>query len=132
QTVELAALVHVPNSVVGILLLAIGTNIPEIAIIFRSRNSEEEKLAVGNILGSAAINTGTLGLLGIIASPSLPNYVSLIPAITFLVVTLIVFAALAKTGSEITRREGYLLFTIYTVFILLEFSSLLSSSTTIS
>ncbi|MCA9379114.1 sodium:calcium antiporter, partial [Candidatus Dojkabacteria bacterium] len=90
QTVELAALVHVPNSVVGILLLAIGTNIPEIAIIFRSRNSEEEKLAVGNILGSAAINTGTLGLLGIIASPSLPNYVSLIPAITFLVVTLIV------------------------------------------
>lgn len=126
KTVELAGILNIPNSLVGILLLSVGTNIPEITIIFRSRNTEEEKLAVGNLLGSAALNTGMLGILGMISTPTIANFTALIPAIIFLVVALVIFAVLAKTGSEITRAEGYLLLTIYLVFILVEVGSLLN------
>lgn len=132
KTVELAELLHVSNALVGILLLSIGTNVPEIAIIFRSRTSEEEKLAVGNIIGSAAINTGILGLVGIIAAPVLVNFTTLIPAMAFLLTALIIFAVLVRTGNEITRHEGYLLAVIYLAFILLEIASLLNNSSVAS
>ncbi len=126
---QLATVLAIPPSIVGLLILAVGTNTPELAVALRSNGAEEEKLATGNMLGSATVNTGVLGLLGIISPYTSPTAGSspFLPGLFWLAVALLVFGFLARSDKELTRREGIFLLAIYTCFIILEGFFLLNS-----
>lgn len=117
---NLALAVGIPNAVVGLLVLALGTNVPELVIMLRSQGTESGKLVTGNLMGSASLNTGTLGLIGVLAPHHLANYSALIPVMTMLGLSLIIFAYLAYTGKELTYREGGILVGLYLAFLVAE------------
>lgn len=108
----------IPASIVGLLVLGLGTNLPEITILFRANNLEGRKLAVGNLIGSASVNTATLGLIGIVYPHSVPNYASLHPALLILGGVLVTIVFLANTGQEITKREAFVLLGLYLSFLI--------------
>jgi len=113
-------LLNIPESVVGILMISLGTNIPEITILFRSKGKDGAKLAVGNFLGSACANTGILGLLAILAPHDLTYFSSIVPTILFLILAIIMFGILAWSDKEISRREALILLSIYFLLIFAE------------
>lgn len=71
--VELANLFHVKKIIIGAVAVALGTSIPEMAVsisaLSRNATRHEEKLVIGNILGSNIFNilfgVGILGLYGV-------------------------------------------------------------------
>lgn len=115
-----AALLYVPEAIVGLLVLALGTNIPEIIIALRSKNGQTEQMAVGNFVGSAAINTAILGVLAIISTGELSSAGSLIPSMIVLITTLILFGIVAWSDHRIKRSEGLILVGVYCLMILTE------------
>ena len=58
--------------VVGVILLAIGTSLPELVVIVVAAKRKEHELALGNIIGSNLFNTlAVVGVAGLIATPAL-------------------------------------------------------------
>lgn len=112
-SISLANLLNVPKSVIGILVLAVGTNLPELTILFRSQGKDKENLAIGNFIGSACVNVGTLGLLGILSPHEISNFSSYIPIIVLLSLAILLVGAMAWTKNEISRREAGVLLLIY-------------------
>lgn len=56
---------HLGQALGGVILLAITTNLPEIAITFNAARSHALGIAIGNILGGIAVQTVVLALLDI-------------------------------------------------------------------
>lgn len=71
--IELAKLIHIPEIIIGAVAVALGTSIPELAVsvaaLRKDASKNEEKLVIGNILGSNIFNilfgAGVIGLFGI-------------------------------------------------------------------
>jgi len=53
---EVATLMLVPVSVLSIVLVALGTSLPELAVSFQAVRRGEAEMAIGNIFGSNAFN----------------------------------------------------------------------------
>src|SRR3954462_7886498 len=63
QTDVLATRLHLGSALGGLILLALATNLPEIAIVASAAISGDVGVAVGNILGGIAIQTVVLVVL---------------------------------------------------------------------
>src|SRR5919206_2148504 len=63
QTDVLSARLHLGSALGGLILLALATNLPEIAIVASAAVSGDVGVAVGNILGGIAIQTTVLVVL---------------------------------------------------------------------
>jgi len=120
QAVYFAVMLSVPSSLIGLLMLSIGTNIPEIVIAFRSIFRGRSDIAFGDYLGSAAMNTLIFGGLAI-ASGSFEVESSEFVMTTVLMVSgLVLLWVFAQSKSIISRKEGVVLFLFYVVFFILQ------------
>ena len=91
--------------VTGLLLVAFGTSIPELAVNARAFVTGSQSLALGNAIGSNIVNFGlTLGLAAIVA-PLLVRWRALAPLLICLIVATIALVALGYDG-VLTRVEG--------------------------
>jgi cation:H+ antiporter len=123
--IRLATLLNVDSALIGVFLLALGTNLPELTVMARAKNLENKKLAVGNFLGSACLNVGTLGLLGLISPHRITTFSALAPGLAFLAIALVMFVVLARTGKEITRKEGLAFIGAYLIFVCISIGQLI-------
>ena len=63
---NIAAIYHVPDVIVGITIVALGTSIPELAVSITSAFKKQHKMVVGTIIGSNIFNT-----VAVLAIPAL-------------------------------------------------------------
>lgn len=67
--VDIAAILGIPNSVVGLTILAIGTSLPELATTVVAALKRESELAVGNVIGSNILNLFAIMGVAAVVSP---------------------------------------------------------------
>lgn len=120
--VEIAADIAIelvmPPILIGMVIVSIGTTLPEIFFETNSVLKGHSSLAIGDLLGSLVVNsTLILGAVAMI-EPIKAHFFSFILSTFFLVIALISFIVASKTGRRITRREGILLLMLYVLFIL--------------
>lgn len=108
----------IPLSFIGLLLLSIGTNIPEIAIGVRCAFGKHDGIATGDYLGSAAANTLIFGVLSIMNGPFVIERSEFIPTFFVLLLGLGLFYVLYQSGKVLSRREGLVLLSLYILFVL--------------
>lgn len=128
-SVSLGTAFGVSEALIGLLVLAIGTNLPELTILFRAQSSSQKTLAVGNIIGSATINTLIFGVLVLISGGLVlhaNDFIAMIPVIVILSLTIVAFVYFSWTGRKLTRNEGFLLIACYVSLVLTELLILLS------
>lgn len=91
----------------GLLLVAFGTSIPELAVNARAFAVGSQSLALGNAIGSNIVNFGlTLGLAAI-AAPLVVRWRALVPLLLCLIVATAALLALALFGDGVLNRaEG--------------------------
>ncbi|MDD3897310.1 MAG: sodium:calcium antiporter [Candidatus Peribacteraceae bacterium] len=120
EAVYFAELLQVPLSFIGLLLLAIGTNIPELVIAVRGVLGRHKDIAFGDYLGSAAANTLLIGLLAIVNGSFILERSEFIPAFLLMGVGFTLFFIFARTKAFLSRWEGWVLFLLYIVFMVFQ------------
>lgn len=124
---QVALNLGVSQTVIGILMLAIGTNLPEITILLTAKKLEEEELAIGSFFGSACVNVAILGILGLTSRGfEISDYISVVSALVILTVTIILFTIFSWTSRKLSKYEGMLLLSMYVAFLTAEIIILLS------
>jgi cation:H+ antiporter len=122
-SIEIANFMGISVFVIGLIVIAVGTSLPELAFSFRSLEDHEPSMFFGNILGSTVINsTLILGLTSFIYPiriGSLDKYFEAV--ITFLVVSVALWL-FVRTKHRLDRWEAGILIFIYIIFAALEFS----------
>lgn len=105
---------------VSLIVVAIGTNMPEISIMLRSVISGKKDVALADYLGSASANTLLLGVFTLMHGQTvqLPNH--FFQRFSFLALGLILFFVFARSKNTLSRREGLVLFSLYVGFIVVE------------
>lgn len=120
ETTRLAQIIDMSPFVVGLLMLAFGTNLPETAIAARSALLKKKAVAFGNYLGSAAFNTLLLGIMIIFSGGYVVIENHAVFTLTIFLVGLSLFFLFAKSKRVISRREGLILLSLYLTIAILE------------
>jgi cation:H+ antiporter len=118
-SLSIAEALGVSNVVIGILVVALGTSLPELAVSLVSAMKGEYGLAIGNIVGSNIFNLlAVVGVAAVIApSPMAPSVLSL-HIFVMVAFTLVLFAMTYDYDgkSELSRIEGVALLTAFIAY----------------
>ncbi len=120
QTMYFAQVLNVSPFLISLLVISIGTNIPELSIVARSFFMKNTETAFGDYVGSAAFNTFIYGILTIYYGKTIILTNSYFISLLFLTGGLFAFYLMSKTEHKISRHEGFLLLLIYAVFLSVE------------
>lgn len=114
----MAYMLNVSKTVVGLVIVALGTSLPEIACSVVAATKNKGDIAIGNIVGSSIFNL--LAILGATALIHPFRAEDLQPLELVFMVGLAVFLfPLARSGYSLRRWEGIILLAIYVAFLAL-------------
>ncbi len=118
---KLAEFFDLPLVIIGAILVAFGTSLPEISFGIRSIVTGHKDMVLGNAMGSVVINsTLVLGLAAIISPINIPDLFPYFKGIIFTLLTCSFFVLFARTDRKITKKEAYFLIGIYFLFIVFQ------------
>jgi cation:H+ antiporter len=129
EAVYFSEIMSVPSSIIGLLLLSIGTNVPELVIAFRSILKGRKDIAFGDYLGSTLANTATFGVLAISNSSFNVEENEFLFTAILMIIGFTMFYIFATSKNKITRKEGFYLAGIYAIFVLVQFATLIKFAT---
>ncbi|MEQ8665044.1 MAG: calcium/sodium antiporter [Rhodospirillales bacterium] len=118
--VELAGQFGVPDLVIGLTIVAVGTSLPEFAASVTAARRGHADMALGNVLGSNLFNTlAVVGLAGVISPIDVPIEVinrdlPIVALITFAL--LIACLGFKQRAGRINRTEGACLVTAFIAY----------------
>lgn len=108
---------HIPEIIIGLTIVSIGTSLPELMVSLKSAMSGHSDMSVGNVVGSNVCNLLLiLGLASAINPIKFKKETRLIEIPICLVLT-IIFGILCNTNNIISRPESILLIILFTMFI---------------
>lgn len=115
--VELATFYEVPDEVIGLTLVAVGTSLPELTVSIVAAYRGHSDVCIGNVLGSNIFNLfGILGLTAIITPVPFSDKIIIFDLWALLGVTLLLVVVML-TGRRVSRAEAFLLLILYGVYI---------------
>lgn len=115
--VDIARQFHVPETVIGLTLIAIGTSLPELATTVMAALRRQADVALGNVIGSNMFN-----LLAIIGIASFVGPIPVDPGLLHFDLWIMLGASLlllpfVMFGKDITRRWGIMLTGGYVAYL---------------
>ncbi len=117
SAINIATLLNIKAEIVGITLLAIGTSLPELAIIITAAKKRKGNLIIGTVLGSNIYNLLiVLGISSMIVPISI-TAISLYYLIPVLLLITVFFLWFVRTSWILKKPEGILLLLVYILFI---------------
>jgi cation:H+ antiporter len=114
---SLARLFGVPELIIGLTLVAVGTSLPELATSVVAALKREPEIALGNIVGSNIFNI--LLILGATAlvQPIAVSYRSVALNLWIMLGLSVALLPFLMTGLRLGRREGGLLLGVYALYV---------------
>ncbi|WP_270526406.1 calcium/sodium antiporter [Longibaculum muris] len=114
---KVAAMLHIPQIVIGLTIVAFGTSAPEAAVSIASAYKGTAGIAIGNIIGSNIANVLLiLGVAGMIGELVVKKNTFFIES-PFVIVITIVLLFLGVNGKNINRIDGAILWMFFLVFL---------------
>lgn len=114
---DIAKRFHIPEIVIGLTIVSIGTSLPELLVSLNSATKGYEDMSLGNVIGSNICNL--LLILGVSASlrrlklKRETRYIEVPLSILYT----IIFGILCNTGNVISRPEAVILILMFSAFI---------------
>lgn len=116
-TAGIAEKFGIPQLVVGLTIVAMGTSAPEAAVSITAALKENAGISVGNVVGSNILNILIiLGVTGVITSVAVQKS-TLIAEIPYMLVVTVVLLIMGLTGNSINRVEGAILWIMFIVYL---------------
>lgn len=116
-SVALAARLHVPEFIVGLTVVAVGTSMPELTVSMLSALNGHGDMAIGNVVGSNIFNV--FAILGVCAifSPVVFTKTNIRRDIPICIAATLALLLATLLGRDITRIEGIVLHLGYGVML---------------
>ncbi len=106
---------------ISMLIVGLGTTVPELLFSLKSVRKKNDSLAIGDILGTVLVDaTIVIGILALINPFSFPTKIIYITGMFMVIASFILFHFM-KTGKAITQKEACLLFIFWLAFAIAEF-----------
>lgn len=120
STMYFSDMLQVSPFLVSLIVVAIGTNLPELSLVVRSVFQRSSEIALADFIGSASANTLLFGVFTVVYGRPiiLPN--SFFQRFALLFVGLILFLFFARSRKVLSRMEGFVLFACYLLFLAIE------------
>lgn len=119
NTLYFAEVLNVSVFYLSIVVVSLGTNLPELSLAIRSVLGGTRDIAMGDYLGSAATNTLLFGIFTILAG-GVATVQSFLITFLFVFLALLLFYFFSGSKSSISRREGFFMILGYIGFVLYE------------
>lgn len=119
-TSGMARKMGIPQLVVGLTIVAMGTSAPEAAVSITAALRGNAEIAVGNVVGSNISNIFIILGITALLVPVAIQQSTLRIEIPYLIIITIALIVMGSTGGQISRTEGvflWLLFLIYLVYL---------------
>ena len=114
---KIAKKFHIPEIIIGLTIVSIGTSMPELFVSTTSAIEGFSDMAMGNVIGSNLCNLLLiLGLSSVIRPIEFQRETRIIELPLCLFFS-IVFLVLSNTGGKITRKESLILIGLFICFI---------------
>lgn len=119
---KLSSIIGVSEGLVGLIIISIGTNIPEFVTTLTSIRLHSSDIGVGNIFGSSIIDSSLLIAVTVLSSKNdvvnLPIKMLILTIPMLLLITAIIVFPILKSGRS-NRKQGFLLIILFIVYSLL-------------
>ncbi|MBK9586250.1 MAG: calcium/sodium antiporter [Alphaproteobacteria bacterium] len=115
----LAIVLAIPESVIALSIVAVGTSLPELTTSIIASRRGQTDLVIGNVIGSNVFNIlMILGITGLMVPVSPGTFSPQLAAfdVWFALVVALVFAALLFASGKITQLCGFLFCLMYVVY----------------
>ena len=113
----IAARFGIPQLVIGLTIVAMGTSAPEAAVSITAANTGNAGITVGNVVGSNIMNVLViLGITAVITSIAVQKS-TICYEIPFMLVITLVCMVLGSTGGEIVLWEGIVLWALFLLYL---------------
>lgn len=108
----------IPQLVIGLTIVAMGTSAPEAAVSINASIKGNAGIAIGNVVGSNILNILIiLGISAVLARMAIQKS-TFRYEIPFMIFVTVVLIALGMTGEYVTRVEGIILWMLFIVYLL--------------
>lgn len=124
STIYFAQLWHISAFFVSLVIVSVGTNLPELALAFRSILKGKKEIALADYLGSASANTFLFGVFTLLHGKPISLPTPFMQQFVFLVIGLVLFFFFARSKDRLSWKECVVLFGGYLFFVWLELNNI--------
>jgi cation:H+ antiporter len=118
----IAAWIGIDPILIGMLVVGLGTTMPELFFALKSVKKKDDSLAIGDLLGTVLADaTVVVGILALINPFSFPPRIIFVTG-GFMIAAGFLLFYFMRSGRKITRKEGYLLALFWIAFVVVEFA----------
>jgi len=112
---------NLPLILVGVLIVGLGSALPEVYFAIASTRRGETWMILGDLMGAVIVPaTLVLGIVSLIHPIEIPDFSPLIVARFFLILSALFFFFCVRTDRKITKKEALFLLGIYILFVAVE------------
>ena len=112
---------QIPPILIGIVIIALGTSLPETYFAVVSARKKEYWLILGNLMGSViVVTTLVLGAIALMMPIEISNFSPFAVARIFLILSAAAFLFFIRSGKKVSRLEAIALLAIYFIFMAIE------------
>lgn len=115
--VDLSNALNVPRFLVSLLILPLGTNLPELTLAVKAVVYGKKDVALGNFIGSIAFNSLLLFFLVIAYGSDIVVGQNIAPLIVFFIVGLFTFWFFCRSNTYLSVKEGVVLLLFFAGFV---------------
>lgn len=120
KTLFFASSFRIPPFYLSLLILSVGTNLPELSLAVRAVVTGKKDVAFGDYMGSAAANTFLFGLFTILNAGEVITVNNFFITFSIIAFGLMLFYYFSKSRHDISRDEGFILLCLYFIFVIVE------------
>jgi cation:H+ antiporter len=120
QTIYFSQLFNISSFLISVIVLSLGTNLPELSLAIRSVLEGKREVALGDYLGSAAANTLLFGIFTLLNGSRINVESYSYKTMAMMLLGLGLFYWFSRSKQDISRREGKILLTVYVLFLVVE------------
>lgn len=113
---------ELPLVLIGLILVAIGTSLPELVFGIKAVITKHEGMNLGNLIGSTVMNsTLILGITALIYPIRIENFNMILIGGLFMIFIVLIVNFFIATREKISWKEGVALIGLYVAFLIIEF-----------
>lgn len=120
STINLANYMSISSVVIGMIVIGVGTTMPELFFCLSAIKKNHDSLAIGDILGTVLADaTVVVGLLALISPFYFPQKIVYSTGI-FMVISSFMLFYFMRSGRFLSKKESYFLLSFWALFVFVE------------